>query len=59
MELNSPGEAGSFLASKEIHGILWKPEVHCRVHNSPLPFPVLSQSIPAHALLVCHSKAPF
>ena len=30
-----------FLASQEITRILWNPEVHYRIHNSPLPFPVL------------------
>jgi len=59
MEQSPSGEAGSFSASKEIHQILWKPEVHCRVHNSPPPFLVLIHIIEAHALSVCYSKVPF
>jgi len=52
MEQSPSGEAGSFSASKEIRQILWKPEVHYRVHNSSPPCPLLSHIIEAHELLV-------
>ena len=43
MEQSPFWESNSFSASQEIPHILWKPEVHHRIHNSPLPVPILSR----------------
>jgi hypothetical protein len=52
-------EANRFLASQEIRRILWNPKVHCRLYNSPLPDPALSQINPVHAPHIPLPEDPF
>jgi hypothetical protein len=40
MEQRPSLEANSFSASQEIPRVLWKPEVHYRINNSPPPVPI-------------------
>jgi hypothetical protein len=47
-EWSQPWEADSSSVDHEILRLLWKPTVHYRVHNSPLPTSVLSQMNPIH-----------
>jgi hypothetical protein len=49
MEQIPSSEYYSCLASQEVPLILRKPDVHYRIHNSPLLVSVLSQISPIHA----------
>jgi hypothetical protein len=49
MEQRPCWEAKSFSASQEISRILWNPDVHCRIHDSPPPVPIETQLNPLHA----------
>ena len=52
MEQSPSWEANSSSASQELPHILWKPEVHFRVHKRSPPVPILSYTIPVHSSIL-------
>jgi hypothetical protein len=59
MELSPSWEAANCAATRELHSILWNPEVHHRVHISLPPVPILSQIDPIPTIPSYLSKIHF
>lgn len=50
MEPSPSWEDNSCSATKEIHSMLWNPEIHYHVHKSPSLMSILSQKYPVYTL---------
>jgi len=59
MDQSSSWEANSSSDSQEFPGVLLKPKVHCRIHKSPPPVPILCQNSAVHAAQFYVFKIPF
>jgi hypothetical protein len=59
IELSPSREADSCSATQEFPNILWNPQVHYRVHKSPLRVPILSRVYPVCTNPFCLSKICF
>jgi hypothetical protein len=56
MEQRPPWEANSFSVSQEIPRILWNPEVHYHINNSPPPVPMVPFRLLLILKIVVHLK---
>jgi hypothetical protein len=52
MEQSPSWEANRFAASQEIPYILWKPNIHYRIHKCLPPVSILRQLNPVHILVL-------
>jgi hypothetical protein len=59
MELGPSSEVANHSATQEFPNILWSPNVHYRVHQSPALAHILSQISPIHTIPSYLSKIQF